>query len=465
MSEDVRIARRPFVAPRFRPRTRRRETVLLILVAIILTLGSVSLSATERVAAGQPILLVPADPRALAVYLGLLGAVHVAQIVAGRRTDQILLPAVGLLGGIGLLLMERLPQGLVSQDFGGTTLGLGQLQLAWLCIALVVIGVLAVAVRSDAWLRLYKYTWAAAGIGLLVLTVLFGVDVNGERLSLRIGPLSGQPSELLKVILVVFLAGYLSENRRLLVEEDTRVGPLRLPPLPYLAPMLAMLAMALGVVVIQRDLGAALLFFAVFLLLLYVATGRLSAVAIGLVLFIVGAAVLYRLVPTVQERVDIWLNPFADPTGAGYQIVQALHAFARGGIVGTGLGAGLPLIGGQLPIPAVETDFPFAALGEELGLAGILAILGLYFVVIERGLRIAAAAPDEFRAILAAGLSLVIGVQAFIIAAGNLKLIPLTGITLPFISYGGSSLLANAIVIGLLLAVSDRGAEAPPATS
>ena len=465
MSEDPRILRRPFVAPRFSPRTRRRETVLLILVAIILTVGSVSLSATERVAAGQPILLGPTDPRALAVYLGLLAAVHVAQIAAGRRTDQILLPAVGLLGGIGLLLMERLPQGLVSQDFGGTTLGLGQLQLAWLCIALTVIGVLAVAVRSDAWLRLYKYTWAAAGIGLLVLTVLFGVDVNGERLSLRIGPLSGQPSELLKVILVVFLAGYLSENRALLVQEDTRIGPLRLPPLPYLAPMLAMLAMALGVVVIQRDLGAALLFFAVFLLLLYVATGRLSAVAIGLVLFIVGAAVLYRLVPTVQERVDIWLNPFADPTGAGYQIVQALHAFARGGIVGTGLGAGLPRIGGQLPIPAVETDFPFAALGEELGLAGILAILGLYFVVIERGLRIAAAAPDEFRAILAAGLSLVIGVQAFIIAAGNLKLIPLTGITLPFISYGGSSLLANAIVVGLLLAVSDRGAEAPPATS
>jgi len=465
VSEDPRILRRPFVAPRFSPRTRRRETVLLILVAIILTVGSVSLSATERVAAGQPILLGPTDPRALAVYLGLLAAVHVAQIAAGRRTDQILLPAVGLLGGIGLLLMERLPQGLVSQDFGGTTLGLGQLQLAWLCIALTVIGVLAVAVRSDAWLRLYKYTWAAAGIGLLVLTVLFGVDVNGERLSLRIGPLSGQPSELLKVILVVFLAGYLSENRALLVQEDTRIGPLRLPPLPYLAPMLAMLAMALGVVVIQRDLGAALLFFAVFLLLLYVATGRLSAVAIGLVLFIVGAAVLYRLVPTVQERVDIWLNPFADPTGAGYQIVQALHAFARGGIVGTGLGAGLPRIGGQLPIPAVETDFPFAALGEELGLAGILAILGLYFVVIERGLRIAAAAPDEFRAILAAGLSLVIGVQAFIIAAGNLKLIPLTGITLPFISYGGSSLLANAIVVGLLLAVSDRGAEAPPATS
>ncbi|MHB8673695.1 MAG: FtsW/RodA/SpoVE family cell cycle protein [Candidatus Limnocylindrales bacterium] len=450
------------VLSRIRPRSRRRESALLGVVAVSLVVGSVSLGATERIAGGHPMAIVAADPRALAVYLGLLVAVHLAQILAGRRTDQILLPAVGLLGGIGLLLMERLPQGLVSQTFFGVTLGLGQVQLVWLTLALLVIGTLAVAVRSDAWLRLYKYTWAAAGIVLLALTAAFGVDVNGERLALRIGPLSGQPSELLKVILVVFLAGYLSENRPLLVERDTRLGPLRFPPLPYLAPMLAMLAIAVGIVVIERDLGAALLFFTVFLVLLYIATGRLSAVAVGLLLFVAGAAVLYRLIPTVQTRVDIWLDPFADPTGAGYQIVQALHAFARGGIVGTGLGAGLPTVGGQLPIPAVETDFPLAALGEELGLAGVLAILGVYFVVIERGLRIAAAAADEFRAILAAGLSLVIGVQAFIIAAGNLKLIPLTGITLPFISYGGSSLLANAIVIGLLLAISDRGVELPP---
>ncbi len=171
---------------------------------------------------------------------------------------------------------------------------------------------------------------------------------------------------------------------------------------------------------------------------------------------------MYRLFDHVQTRVDIWLDPFRDAAGAGYQVVQALYAFARGGLLGTGLGAGLPAVGGRLPIPAVHTDFPLAALGEELGLIGILALLGLYLVVIERGLRIAASAADDFRALLAAGLSLVVGVQAFIIAAGNLKLIPLTGITLPFISYGGSSLLANAIVVGLLLALSDRGVEPPP---
>jgi cell division protein FtsW (lipid II flippase) len=223
-----------------------------------------------------------------------------------------------------------------------------------------------------------------------------------------------------------------------------------------------MLAIALGIVVIERDLGAAMLFFLVFLLLLYVATARLSYVVLGVAAFVAGAAVLYQVFDTVRTRVDIWLDPFADPSGAGYQVVQALHAFARGGIIGTGLGNGLPTVAGRPPIPALHTDFPLAALGEELGLVGILAILGLYFVLIERGLRIAAAAQDEYRALLAAGLSLVIGVQAFIIAAGNLKLIPLTGITLPFISYGGSSLLANSVIVGLLIALSDRGVEARP---
>jgi cell division protein FtsW (lipid II flippase) len=445
-----------------RPRTRWRESALLGLLAVTLVVGSASLGATERVLAGRPPGFAAADPRALALYLGMLFAVHLAQVLAGRRTDQLLLPAVGMLGGIGLLLMERLPQDLVTQQIFGRTLGMGQLQLAWLVLALAVIGGLAVAVRSDRWLRLYKYTWAAAGIALLLLTLVLGVDVNGARLSLRVGPLTGQPSELLKVILVIFLAGYLSENRQLLVEQDTRLGPIRLPPLPYLAPMVAMWATALGIVVIERDLGAALLFFAVFLLLLYVATGRASAIVLGLILFAAGSVLVYQLVGHVRTRVDIWLDPFADAAGAGYQVVQALHAFARGGIVGTGLGGGLPAVGGRLPIPELHTDFPFAALGEELGLAGILAILGLYLVVIERGLRIAAAAADDFRAILAAGLSLVVGVQAFIIAAGNLKLIPLTGITLPFISYGGSSLLTNAVVVGLLLAISDKGVEPPP---
>jgi cell division protein FtsW (lipid II flippase) len=451
---------RPVELPRIlgdiRPRARWTETRLMLIVAVALVVGSVSLSL------GLTGRLTVFDPRSLTIYLGTLGLAHLAQVLAGRRSDEILLPVTGLLGGISLLLMERLPQDLVTMDVGGAHLGLGQVQLIWLVLAVGVATAIGITVRSDSWLRRYKYTWAAAGIALLLLTFVFGADVAGQRLTLRLGPISGQPSELLKVILVVFLAGYLSENRPLLIEQDTRLGPIRLPPLPYLAPMVAMWAIAHGIVVIQRDLGAALLFFAVFLALTYAATGRLSLVVIGFVLFFAGSALMANLFDHVRARVDVWLDPFADPLGTGYQIVQSLHAFARGGLLGTGLGAGLPLVGGRLPIPELHTDFPLAALGEELGLVGVIAVLGLFFVVIERGLRIGASAADDFRAILATGLALVVGVQAFIIAAGNLKVLPLTGVTLPFISYGGSSLLVNAIVVGLLLALSDKGVEPPP---
>jgi cell division protein FtsW (lipid II flippase) len=452
-----------------KPRTRWREWWLLVLASGTLVLGSMTLGATVRarpdVLAGRPpatIDLAPYDLGGLALFLGCLFAVHGLFVVTGRRTDQVLLPAVGMLAGLGLLLMQRLPQELASQSLGDSVLGLGELQLVWLVLALGIVATIGTVIRSDSWLRLYKYTWAAVGVGLLLLVFLFGREVNGVRLVLAIGPFAGQPTEILKVILVVFLAGYLSENRALLIEESTRIGPIRLPPIPYLAPMVAMWAIALGIVVVQRDLGAALLFFAVFLALLYVATGRWGYVILGLLLFVAGAFVLYQLFGHVRTRVDIWLDPFAAPLDAGYQIIRALYAFGRGGLIGTGLGAGLPSVGTEPAIPAIHTDFPLAALGEELGLIGLLAILGLYLVVIERGLRIAAAAADDFRALLAAGLAFVVGVQAFIIAAGNLKLIPLTGITLPFVSYGGSSLLANAVIVGLLLALSDRGVEPPP---
>ena len=439
-----------------RPIVRRRELGLLLAVAAALALGNLSLGLTRT---GS---LTVVDPAGLLIYLGALVAVHLALVTAGRRVDEVLLPTVGLLGGIGLLLAERLPQDLVVQRVGSTVLGLASLQLVWLILALAIAGVVAIAVRSDRWLRLYKYTWAAAGLGLLALTFVLGTDVNGTRLTLDFGPVSGQPSELLKVILVVFFAAYLAENRVLLAEARVRVvGRLTVPPAPYLLPAGLMLALALGIVVIQKDLGAALLFYAVFLCLFYLATGSKVDVALGIGLFLVGFVLLALVFPHVRDRVATWLDPWSDPLGTGFQTIQALHAFARGGLLGTGLGAGLPTIGGQLPIPAVHTDFPLAALGEELGMAGVLAILGCYLVVVSRGLRIAAAAADDVRALLCAGLALVIGVQAAIIAAGNLKLIPLTGITLPFISYGGSSLLVNGLIVGLLLAFSDRGPLPP----
>ncbi len=439
-----------------RPRLRRRELALLAIVAAALVLGRASLASTL---AGH---LALGDMRLLGMYLVGVLALHVAFVLTGRRMDQILLPTVTLLGGLSLLVMERLPQDLVVQRFVGRDFGLAQLQLGWLLLSLMLLGLLAIVVRSDNWLRLYKYTWAAAGIALLLAVFVFGRDANGAQLDLCLGPVCGQPSEPLKVIMVVFLAGYLAENRELLAGASTRVGPLRLPPVPYLVPMLAMLGIALAVVTFQHDLGSALLYFVVFLFLLYIATARVSYVALGLLLFLAGSAVLYEVYPVVRLRVDIWLNPWVDPQGAGYQTLRALYALGTGGILGTGLGAGLPSVGSAPAIPVMESDFVFAAIAEELGLLGALAVLACYLVIAERGLRIAATAQDDFRALLAAGLTLVVVVQAAIIVGGDIKLVPLTGITLPFVSYGGSSLVANALVVGLLLALSDRGVEPPP---
>jgi cell division protein FtsW (lipid II flippase) len=440
---------------RRRPRLRRREATLLAVVAGALVIGWASLASTV---AGRPSF---GDPTPLLVYFALLGLAHLALTISGRRTDEILLPCAALLMGISLLLMTRLPQDTVIQTIGPVELQLAPLQLLWIGLSLLVGVVIAVGLRNDIWLRTYKYSWAAGGIALLALVFLFGEDTNGARLTLHIGPLAGQPSELLKIVLVIFVAAYLADDRALLAGRDTRIGPIRLPPLAYLLPLLAMWGIALAIVVVQRDLGAALLFYAVFLALLWVATQRRRDLILGLLLFMVGAVILDLLFPHVRERVAIWLDPFADAQGAGFQVVRGLYALARGGIVGTGLGAGLPGVGGLPSIPAVHTDFVFDALGEELGMAGALAMLGIYLVIAERGLRIAATAGDDFRALLATGLTLVIVFQAAIIAAGNAKLIPLTGITLPFVSYGGSSMLANGIVLGLLLALSEARPAMP----
>jgi cell division protein FtsW (lipid II flippase) len=439
-----------------RPHLRWREFRLLVLVGLALTVGWASLASFRD---GQ---LGLGDPGVLILYLGALAVIHFAFVITGRRMDEILFPTTALLAGISLLIMSRLPQDLVTQSLAGRELPLGPLQLAWIMIGFALLALTAIFVRSDGWLRRYKYTWAALGIALLLLVFFFGEVTGGARLTLRIGPVSGQPSELLKVILVVFLAGYLAENRALLASATTRLGPVGLPPLPYLLPMLAMWGIALAIVIIQRDLGAALLYFLVFLALTYVATRRLSYVVLGLLLFLAGSGVLYVLFTHVQDRVNIWLDPFADPQGAGYQIIRALYAYGRGGILGTGLGAGLPQVGNVPSIPAIHTDFVFAALAEELGMLGALGVLGLYLVIAQRGFRIAATAADDFRSLLATGLTLVVVIQAAIICGGNLRVVPLTGITLPLISYGGSSLLVNGAVIGLLLALSDRGVEPPP---
>jgi cell division protein FtsW (lipid II flippase) len=400
-----------------------------------------------------------ADPGPLGLalaYVSLMVAAHLVLTASGHRGDQLLLPSVAAIGGIGMIMLNRLPQDLAGTSAFGFALGMAPTQMLWFAVGVVAMLAVALLLRDPAVLRHYKYTWAAAGIALLVATFLFGYEENGARLWIRLGSVNVQPGEFIKIILVVFIAGYLAETRTLLSSAVARIGPISIPPLPYLLPMLALFGVVMLIVVRLNDLGTALLFFGIFLTMLFVATGRRSYVLIGLLLFLVGSYVAYRLFAHVQVRINNWIDPFADPSGAGYQTIQAIYAFARGGLFGEGLGQGLPLLAGNLPIPFVHTDFIFAAVAEELGLLGAFALLGLTAVLVFRGLRAAALARDDFTALLAVGVTASLGLQTLIIVAGNTKIVPLTGITFPFVSYGGSSLLASFLMVGVLLAISHR---------
>ncbi|MDP9250781.1 MAG: FtsW/RodA/SpoVE family cell cycle protein [Chloroflexota bacterium] len=432
----------------------RRSTELRLLLPLVV-LVPLGFAVTHIAQTGT------ADPGPLGlaiVYVGLMFGAHLFLRQAGNRGDQLLLPAVAAIGGVGLVMLNRLPQDLLGIDALGIHLGMAATQLLWFAVGVSAMLAVAVFFRDDRVLRHYKYTWALAGAALLALTFLFGREVNGARLWLYIGPVGFQPGEAIKIVLVIFIAGYLAEKRALLAGASARVGPFRFPPLPYLLPMLAIFVIVMLIVIVSRDLGTALLFLGIFLTMLFVATGRRSYVLLGIVLFVIGSFGAYQVFGHVRVRVDNWIDPFADPSGTGYQTVQALYAFGRGGFFGEGLGQGLPMVSGHLPIPALPTDFIFAAVAEELGLIGAFALLALTLVVVFRGLRSAMLARDDFSAMLAVGLTISLGLQTLIIAAGNVKLIPLTGITFPFVSYGGSSLLASFVVIGLLLGISHRSA-------
>ncbi len=354
--------------------------------------------------------------------------------------DRLLLPIAAVLASLGQLMTSRLEP------------ALGPRQGVWVLIGLA--GLVAVSLLPSAgWLRAYRYTWATLGLLLLVVTLVFGSDPNGSgaRLWLVVGPVNFQPMELVKLLLVVFLASYLEEYRELLSLGGRRLGPLWLPPLPYLAPLLTMVGVVLAIFFWQKDLGPALLLSTLLLVMLYMASGRMSYVVIGLLLLLVASVVADRVFAHVHVRVVNWLDPWSQATGTGYQLVQGLYALGSGGVLGAGLDLGSPRY-----IPAVHTDFVIAAVGEELGLAGTLAVVALFVLLVARGFRVALRARSGFNALLAAGLTSVVALQALIILAGTLALIPMTGITLPFVSYGGSSVVANFLLVGLLLLVSDE---------
>jgi cell division protein FtsW (lipid II flippase) len=355
--------------------------------------------------------------------------------------DPLIFPVTILLCGWGLIEVTRL-----QQNFGGR-------QMIWVGVGMAVLLLIAALPYRWYWLRRFRYLWLLSGLGLLGLTILWGVNPLGigDRLWLSVGKLLYfQPSEALKVLLVIFLASYLAEKRELLVLTGLRIGRLRLPPLPYLGPLFLMWGFSLILLVWQQDLGAALLFFSTFLSMLYVTTGRLYYVVAGLGLFVCMAVAGYYMFDRIQLRGAIWLNPWADPRGDAYQIVQSLLAFASGGVFGKGAGLGHP----TPYIPVVHTDFVFSAIGEEWGLIGGLGVILALLLLVARGLRTAMRARTTFVSLLAVGLSAMLGWQSLIILGGTLKLIPLTGITLPFVSYGGSSMLISCIMVGLLIRAS-----------
>ncbi len=360
------------------------------------------------------------------------------------RADPFLLPIAATLAAVGQMMTSRLEP------------GLGPRQGIWVLIGLVAMTLVGL-LPSIGWLRRYRYTWATLAILLQILTLILGKDPNGSGAALWfvIGPVNIQPMEIVKLLLVVFLAAYLDEYRELLAMAGRRVGRMHLPPLPYLAPILVMIGAALLLFWLQKDLGPALLFSTVLLTMLYVASGRASYVVAGLVLLVLGGALANRVFEHVHTRVVIWLDPWSTRETLGYQLVQALYAFASGGVFGAGLDMGSPRY-----IPAVHTDFVIAAIGEELGLVGTLAVVSLFVLLLQRGFLIALNSRSGFSVLLAAGLTSVVALQALIILAGTLELIPLTGITLPFVSYGGSSVVANFVIVGLLLRISHEEAHA-----
>jgi cell division protein FtsW (lipid II flippase) len=378
-------------------------------------------------------------------FVSLVVTISLGFSALGFRGDQQVLPLVTMLCGLGLISIQRLQPDLTAMNPAYS--GLAQRQVLYLGMGLVLMWATVLLVRLD-WLRRYKYTWLLLTLALLVITFVFGQEINGARLWLSVGPVQAQPSELVKITLVTFVAGYLADRREML-EAGWRLGPLTLPPVPYLLPLVLVWAGSLAVLVVQNDLGSALLFFGMFLIMLYVATGRPGYVVSGLAAFAGGSWLAFQLFARLNVRVQNWLDPWQDPLQWGYQQVQSEFALASGGLFGVGLGRGEPYY-----IPEVQTDFVFAALAEELGLVGVMGILACYLLLVTRCFAIALRADDDFRRLVAIGLGSSLGLQTLIIVGGVVRLIPLTGLTLPFVSYGGSSLITNCLAVGLLLRVS-----------
>ena len=428
-------------------RSRRNHELTLLTVAAGITAGAYALASLGRTAS------IPADLLPFfGVVLGLLLVAHVVLRRFAPQADPTILPVVALLNGLGYVFIARL-----ANDIDDATTLPGQ-QATWTAVGIAAFTATLIFVPRIKVLDKYRYLAAVAGLGLLIMPLLpvIGREFNGARIWVTIGPINFQPGEFAKIALAVFVASYLAEKREILQVARLSLGPLSLPEPKHLAPVMAAWGASLIVMVAEKDLGSSLLIFLVVVVMLWVATARASYLITGMLLFVAGGWATSKQFSHVQDRLDIWLDPFADPDGKGFQPVEASFALANGGLTGTGPGRGEPY-----RIPEVETDFIFAAIGEELGLVGSAGILIAFVVMVTSGLRIAIGTRDDFGKLLAAALSALIGIQAFIIIGGIIRIVPLTGITLPFVSYGGSSLVANYVLIALLLRISHDGAARP----
>lgn len=416
-------------------RRRRASEIGIGLLAVLVTVAGYVLVAL----ADGPEL----PPDLAAILGGVLGLYVLAHLAVRRfapRADATLLPLAALLNGIGFVTISRLDR------------DLARVQSVWIAVAVGALVLTLAMVRDIGAFARYRYTFAFLGVVFLLLPLVpgAGTTIRGARLWVAVGPISFQPGEIAKVLLVLFFAGYLVEKRELLAQGTRRLGRMRLPDPKHLGPLLLAWGISILVMVRLRDLGSSLLFFAVFALMLYMATERAAYLAGAFLLFFAGAATAYHLYDHVQVRVSTWIDPWTDAQGDGFQIIQSMFAFGTGGFAGTGLGRGSPD-----KIPAATTDFVFAAIGEELGLLGALAVLMAFLLFVGSALRIAVDSPRPFEQLTAAGLAAIVAIQTFIILGGVTRLIPLTGLTTPFVSYGGSSLVANFVLLGLLLRISD----------
>ena len=432
------------------PTRRNTELGLLVLVWLIGALALVLAS----VGAADEVL------HDVWVVIGLAGAillgVHLVVRWLAPYADPIMLPVAAALNLLGIAMIARLdiaawlrarandepPPGFDAVD-----------QTIWMAVGAIACVLVLVVVRDHRNLRRYTYIWGLLGLVLLLLPMVpgLGMTINGANLWIKVGPFTFQPAELAKVVLTIFFASYLVQTRESLALVRRKVLGLGVPRGRDLGPILVAWLIAMMIMAMQTDLGTAVMLFGLFVGMLYVATGRRSWIVMGAILTVIGGLLAYALFGHVQVRVKVWLDPFAYASDEGYQIVQSLYGFASGGVMGTGWGRGYPQL-----VPFAENDFIFAALGEELGLVGAFAIIVLFAILIQRALRTANASRDPFGALLVTGYALLLGLQVFVVFGGVTKLIPHTGLTTPFMSAGGSSLLANWIILGLLLRVSDH---------